>query len=113
MLQVAANWTSRTKRSTAFLAWHDIQFRKTHSLEELGERRPSIDRSLEPLAQAGRATVSVVQVVQQHELLGHRMLVGRDGSSELDEIRVAVPLREIAEDLIVASWCAYQFLLVV
>ena len=37
----------------AFLAWHDIQFRKTHSLEELGERCLSIDRSLEPLAQAG------------------------------------------------------------
>jgi HEPN domain-containing protein len=33
----------------AFLAWHDVAFRKTHSLEELGEQCLSIDRTLEPL----------------------------------------------------------------
>src|SRR5204863_7028655 len=33
----------------ALLPWHDIPFRKTHRLEELGERCASIDESLRPL----------------------------------------------------------------
>lgn len=33
----------------AFLAWHDVPFRKTHSLEEIGERCLSLDHSLEAL----------------------------------------------------------------
>ena len=33
----------------ALLAWHDVPFRKTHSLEELGERCLSIDETLRPL----------------------------------------------------------------
>jgi len=34
-----------------FLAWHDVPFRKTHSLEELGELCLSIDRSLESVVE--------------------------------------------------------------
>ena len=33
----------------AFLAWHRIQFRKTHNLVELGEGCCRIDQNLEPL----------------------------------------------------------------
>jgi HEPN domain-containing protein len=33
----------------ALLAWHDVPFRKTHSLEELGERCLSVDESLRAL----------------------------------------------------------------
>lgn len=35
----------------AFLFWHDVPFRKTHNLRELGEACARIDRSLAPLAQ--------------------------------------------------------------
>jgi len=35
------------KSFKAFLAWRDVPFRKTHSLEELGELCLSIDRSLQ------------------------------------------------------------------
>ena len=30
----------------AFLVWHDVVFRKTHNLEELGEQRLAIDPTL-------------------------------------------------------------------
>ena len=33
----------------AFLTWHDVPFRKTHSLEELGYQCLSVDPSLRPL----------------------------------------------------------------
>jgi HEPN domain-containing protein len=33
----------------ALLAWHDVPFRKTHSLEELGQACASIERVLTPL----------------------------------------------------------------
>lgn len=35
----------------AFLFWHDVPFRKTHNLRELGEGCAGIDASLAPLAQ--------------------------------------------------------------
>lgn len=34
----------------AFLAWHDAQFRKTHSLEELGRACASLDAAFQALA---------------------------------------------------------------
>jgi HEPN domain-containing protein len=34
------------KAFKAFLAWHDVPFRKTHNLEELGRARVSIDATL-------------------------------------------------------------------
>jgi HEPN domain-containing protein len=37
------------KAFKGFLTWHDRRFRKTHSLEELGEQCLSIDNSLGPL----------------------------------------------------------------
>lgn len=37
------------KTFKGFLVWHDRPFRKTHSLEELGQACLSIDRSLEGL----------------------------------------------------------------
>jgi HEPN domain-containing protein len=37
------------KALKAFLAWHDVPFRKTHSLEELGEASVQIDPTLAPL----------------------------------------------------------------
>ncbi len=37
------------KALKAFLCWHDIPFRKTHNLVELGEKCAGIDSSLEPL----------------------------------------------------------------
>jgi HEPN domain-containing protein len=38
------------KSFKALLAWHDVLFRKTHSLEELGEQCLLLDSSLAPLA---------------------------------------------------------------
>jgi HEPN domain-containing protein len=35
----------------AFLFWHDVPFRKTHNLRELGEACARVDRSLASLAE--------------------------------------------------------------
>lgn len=35
------------KASKAFLAWHDVPFRKTHDLAEIGQQCIGLDRSLE------------------------------------------------------------------
>lgn len=37
------------KTLKAFLCWHDVPFRNTHNLVELGEQCVGIDGSLEPL----------------------------------------------------------------
>jgi len=37
------------KAFKAFLAWHDVPFRKTHNLEELGRACISIDATLRPI----------------------------------------------------------------
>ena len=34
----------------AFLAWHDVPFRKTHHIEELGRQCGSIDASLQTMS---------------------------------------------------------------
>lgn len=38
------------KTFKAFLAWHDVAFRKTHNLEELGHQCVSVDPTMAPLA---------------------------------------------------------------
>jgi len=38
------------KAMKAFLAWHDVPFRKTHNLEELGRRCAALDATLGALA---------------------------------------------------------------
>jgi HEPN domain-containing protein len=38
------------KAMKAFLAWHDVPFRKTHNLEELGRQCVALDATLEPVA---------------------------------------------------------------
>jgi HEPN domain-containing protein len=40
------------KALKAFLAWHDVPFRKTHSLEEVGEQCLGIDASLKTIVDA-------------------------------------------------------------
>jgi len=37
------------KSMKGFLAWHDLAFRKTHDLSELGRQCESLDASLEPV----------------------------------------------------------------
>ncbi len=39
------------KAGKAFLFWHDVPFRKTHDLRELGEACSVLDSSLQPLAE--------------------------------------------------------------
>ena len=39
----------------AFLVWHDVPFRKTHGLEEIGAQCASIDPTLANLIQRGEA----------------------------------------------------------
>jgi len=38
------------KALKAFLAWHDVPFRKTHNLEEVGRQCVAVDSTLETLA---------------------------------------------------------------
>lgn len=46
------------KAMKAFLAWHDVPFRKTHDLAELGQQCMRTDPSLEPIcARVERLTV--------------------------------------------------------
>ena len=40
------------KALKAFLAWHDLPFRKTHDLGEIGQQCIALDRSLEPLCRS-------------------------------------------------------------
>jgi HEPN domain-containing protein len=40
------------KSMKAFLAWHDVAFRKTHSLEELGAACEHLDPALKPFVDA-------------------------------------------------------------
>jgi HEPN domain-containing protein len=40
------------KALKAFLAWHDVPFRKTHDLAEIGQQCIALDRSLEPLCRS-------------------------------------------------------------
>lgn len=45
------------KALKGYLAWHDVPFRKTHDLAEIGRQCVEIDSSLEPLlARAARLT---------------------------------------------------------
>jgi hypothetical protein len=39
----------REPRLAGFLTWHDLPFRKTHDLAEIGHQCASLDPSLEPL----------------------------------------------------------------
>ena len=41
------------KSLKAFLVWHDVPFRKTHNLVEIGQQCSSVDPTLEPLARRG------------------------------------------------------------
>jgi HEPN domain-containing protein len=38
------------KALKAFLAWHDVPFRKTHNIEELGQQCVALDSTLEAVA---------------------------------------------------------------
>jgi HEPN domain-containing protein len=38
------------KALKAFLSWHDVPFRKTHNLEELGQQCMALDSTLGPVA---------------------------------------------------------------
>jgi HEPN domain-containing protein len=38
------------KSLKAFLAWHGVPFRKTHNLEDLGQRCVALDATLQPVA---------------------------------------------------------------
>ena len=38
------------KAMKAFLAWHDVPFRKTHNLEELGQQCAAVDSALRAVA---------------------------------------------------------------
>jgi len=40
------------KALKAFLAWHDVPFRKTHDLAEIGQQCIALDRSLESLCRS-------------------------------------------------------------
>ena len=51
------------------------------------------------MAERGLIAGTVV-VAEQDELLGQRVMIRRDVASELDQRRIAVALRQVAEHLI-------------
>ena len=44
---IPSGWTLK-----AFLAWHDVPFRKTHDLGELGQQCVGLDATLEPICRS-------------------------------------------------------------
>ena len=44
-----------------------------------------------------------VEIVQQHELAGEPVQVGRDALREQAQLRIAVALRQVAQDLVVGA----------
>ena len=56
-----------------------------------------------PLVAVGAHFAVAVEVVEQHELLGDGVVVGRDLAAEQAQARVAVALGDIAEDLVVGA----------
>ena len=46
------------KALKAFLAWHDVPFRKTHDLAEIGQQCGTLDRSLEPLCRSAEGLMT-------------------------------------------------------
>ena len=74
--------------------------------------RPAAERLFEivggvgfvgPLMAVGTAHAAAVEVVEQHELFGHLVLVWRDFAAEQDEAGVAFAGFDVAEDLIVRA----------
>ena len=61
----------------------------------VGHRRPGMA--------VGRDVAVAVEVVEQHELLGQLVMVGRHLAAEHDQRRIAVAARQVAEDLIVGA----------
>ena len=62
------------------------------------------DRALRgPLVAVGRHHAVAVVVVQQDKLLGQGVVVGRDPPTVVAELRVAVALGKVAEDLVVGA----------
>ena len=58
-------------------------------------------RHRRPGVAVGRDVAVAIEVVEQHELLGQLVMVGRDVAAEHHQRRVAVAARHVAEDLVV------------
>ena len=56
-----------------------------------------------PFVAVGRHLAVAVEVVQQHELAGQLVVVGRDLLGEEAQVRVAIALLHVAEDLVVGA----------
>ncbi len=56
-----------------------------------------------PRVPVGGDHAVAVEVVEQHELLGQRMQVGRRLAPEDAELRIAVPPADVAKDLVVGA----------
>ncbi len=69
--------------------------RALREIGRVGRRRPGLA--------VLRHFAAAIQVVEQHELLGQRVLVRRDVAAEQRQARIAVALLEIAEHLIVGA----------
>ncbi len=67
-------------------------------LDEVARIRPH-----RPFMPVGADLAVHVEVVQQHEFASQRMVVGRDGLGEQAEVRLAVALGHVAEDLVVSA----------
>ena len=60
-------------------------------------------RHRRPGVPVGRDVAVAIQVVEQHELFGQLVMVGRDLAAEHHQRRIAVAARHVAEDLIVGA----------
>ena len=56
-----------------------------------------------PFVSVGADLAVDVEVVEQHELAGQGVVVGRDGLGEEAKVRVAVAFGHVAEDLVVGA----------
>ncbi len=80
------------KSMKAFLAWHDVPFRKTHNLEEIGQQCIAVDAAL---ATAADEAVPLTEYAWKFRYPG-----------EADE-----PDRARAEEALAAARCVYDAIL--
>ena len=56
---------------------------------------------IRPLVSVRAQNAAAVEIVQQHKLLGQRVVVGRNFPAKMDQAAVAVSLRHVAQNLVV------------
>ena len=81
------------KALKAFLAWHDVPFRKTHDLAEIGQQCTAVDASLDPVCRRAERLTTFAWIFRYP---------GDVGEPRAEEIAEALALAREVYDAILA-----------